>query len=179
MPALQLEGQNIQIRPLAANDLEPLYELETDEDVKRYVGGPVRMPRDRWITAMSRTLGPLQPVLAVVDNATRHFAGRASLSQNASSPTEWEVQVLIAKRYWHLKWGREVTRLLIKTAFEQLNASAIVAQFDPEHRASKELVESFSFQHFATMRTCKWNNGHLEYKLHREHYHRSFDRHCQ
>lgn len=173
MLALQLEGQHIQIRPLANRDMGQLYELETDEDVKRYVGGPVRMPRDQWIAAMRSSLGPLQPTLAVIENTTGHFAGRASLSQITSSPTEWEVQVLISKRYWHLKWGREVTRLLIEAAFEHLNASAIVAAFDPEHWASKKLCESFNFHYFSTRRTCKWDDGHLEYKLRREQYDRS------
>ena len=97
MLALQLEGIHIQIRPLSNNDLRPLYDLETDEDVKRYVGGPVRTPRDEWIAAMSSTLGRLQPTLAIAEKATGHFVGRASLSQNSSD--EWEVQVLIAKQY--------------------------------------------------------------------------------
>jgi hypothetical protein len=36
---LQIVGTKVLIRNLKTEDLQPLYELEIDEDVKRYVGG--------------------------------------------------------------------------------------------------------------------------------------------
>jgi len=38
---LPIMGTRVLIRALNKEDFKPLYELETDKDVKRYVGGPV------------------------------------------------------------------------------------------------------------------------------------------
>jgi hypothetical protein len=42
---LPIEGTNTLIRELEESDLESLYALEVDEDVKRFVGGPVTKPK--------------------------------------------------------------------------------------------------------------------------------------
>ena len=55
-------GKKVIIRSMSEGDLEQLYALETDEAVKRYVGGPVKKQRD----------GSLACVRASV-NRTNHF----------------------------------------------------------------------------------------------------------
>jgi hypothetical protein len=86
-------GEKVTIRSLSEGDLDRLYALEIDEDVKRYVGGTVKGPREEWIAGMRRNLDLL---LCVTVKATGDFAGRASLTQPGLPSEEAGLQVLRA-----------------------------------------------------------------------------------
>ncbi|MGO9545233.1 MAG: hypothetical protein ACLPPF_10605 [Rhodomicrobium sp.] len=53
---LPIEGQKILIGALEEADLENLYDLEIDKDVKRYVGGPTFHSKPEWIEGMRRCI---------------------------------------------------------------------------------------------------------------------------
>jgi RimJ/RimL family protein N-acetyltransferase len=124
---------------MSEGDLEQLYALETDEAVKRYVGGPVKKQRDEWIAGMCQSLGQSHQPLCVTVKATQDFAGRASLSRPGLPSEESELQVLIARRYWRSGFGYEVSGLLIDAAFERLGARSIVAVVHPENIGSRTM----------------------------------------
>lgn len=54
---LPILTEHLLIRCLEECDLEDLYALESDREVKFYIGGPVQRPRDEWINCMRDTLG--------------------------------------------------------------------------------------------------------------------------
>lgn len=49
-------GEKVTIRSLSEGDLERLYALEIDEEVKRYLGGAMKRPGEEWIAGMQRNL---------------------------------------------------------------------------------------------------------------------------
>ena len=167
MPIL---GERVAIRRLVEADLSNLYDLEIDEEVKRYVGGPVKTPREAWIDGMRNNLGPLEPTLVVTSRQDGTFIGRASLTQTNHLPIEWEIRVLIARQYWGPRFGREVSRLLIDAGFNRLHATALVAVFDSENKPSQALVDSFGFQHACTKTPDELGRTKLVFKLRRERY---------
>jgi RimJ/RimL family protein N-acetyltransferase len=166
---LPIEGEKVLIRKSYKKDLELLYALDVDEDVKRYVGGPVTRPRQEWIEGMQRLFA--QPPtaalpLVVISKATGGFAGRASLSPKDTTGQYWEIQVLIARKYWGQRLGREVVILLMGVAFDACKASTVIAVVDPNNTASRALVDALGFRYVETKQSGRWDNGHLVF--HRE-----------
>jgi [ribosomal protein S5]-alanine N-acetyltransferase len=143
---LPIVGIKVLIRKLNEKDLESLYALEIDDHVKRYVGGPVTTPQQEWIEGMAglcSTPNAALPLI-VIYKVSGDFAGRASLSPVPLSRS-WEIQVLIAKKYWSQRLGREVTELLMGVAIDDLKASSVVAIVDPKNEASLTLAKDLGF----------------------------------
>ena len=96
-------GQAILIREMRAEDIELLHDLETDTEVKRYVGGgTLTRPKQDWIEGMRRlrvTRGAHLPLI-VTCKGTGQFVGRAALAAfGRYDDRRFEIQVIIAKQY--------------------------------------------------------------------------------
>jgi ribosomal-protein-alanine N-acetyltransferase len=147
-----------------------LYALDVDEEVKRYVGGPLTRPREEWMEGMRRLIANPEAAalpLVVISKATRGFAGRASLSPKDGERKCWEIQVLIARKYWGERLGREVVTLLMGVAFDDRKASSVIAVVDPNNTASRALVDALGFRYVSTMQSGRWDNGHLVFQRER------------
>jgi [ribosomal protein S5]-alanine N-acetyltransferase len=108
-------GEKVVIRRLSEDDLDPMYDLESDPYVKHYLDGPAKKPREQWIAAMRNCLNST-PTLAVTEKSSGDFAGRAALKKSVYVESSWELEAVIAKRYWGRHFGREVCQLLIDFA---------------------------------------------------------------
>src|SRR5215472_16484571 len=164
---LPIVGARLTIRAGTEQDLEDWYLLETDPDVKRYVGGPATRPRDEWLSGMRGWIQRREMLHAVVAvNPSGAFAGRALLSRNDPNSNERELQVLIAKTHWGEGFGREASELLIRAGFKR-GAPAISAVVHPENAASLALVQTLGFKSAGKKSSDRWDNGHLIFRLER------------
>jgi RimJ/RimL family protein N-acetyltransferase len=155
---LPIEGEKVVIRKLSEDDLDPMYDLESDPCVKRYLDDPVKKPREQWIAAMRDCLNSTS-MLAVTCKASDDFAGRASLTRpielwhpalTAEALVSWqscrEVRAVIAKKYWGHHLGREVCQLLVDVAFDRLKSSSVVGLVHPGNKWSLKLCECLGFR---------------------------------
>jgi ribosomal-protein-alanine N-acetyltransferase len=140
--ALPIVGEKVVIRRLAEDDLNQMYDLESDPNVKRYLDGPVKLPREQWIAGMRSRL---DDTLAVTTKASGDFAGRASLTATGLPLDSWEVRVVIASKYRGDYLGREVCQLLIGIAFDRLRSSSVVAVVHPDNARSLTLCKELGF----------------------------------
>jgi RimJ/RimL family protein N-acetyltransferase len=164
---LPIVGARLTIRAATEQDLEDWYVLETDPDVKRYVGGQVTRSRDEWLAGMRGWIQRREMLHAVVAvNSSGAFAGRALLSRNDPNSKERELQVLIAKAYWGERFGREASELLIRAGFKR-RFPAILAVVHPENAASLALVGALGFRNAGRKSSAEWDNGHLIFRLER------------
>jgi len=77
--SLPIIGKAIVIREMRDEDIELLYDLETDNEVKRYVGGgTLSRPKQDWIERM-RQLRVEYAAQAVKDASRRSFAPSPSV----------------------------------------------------------------------------------------------------
>jgi [ribosomal protein S5]-alanine N-acetyltransferase len=165
-----MTGPHIEVRKLRKHDIPKLYDLETDPDVKRYVGGVVKRPKEEWVTGMRLRMQRPSDVLpfAIIDKAAGDFVGRATISPKDCDGS-WEIQILIAKRYWGKRLGREVCELLMTALYRDLGAQSIVAVVHPDNKASRALVEASEFVRIGVNQTDRWDtdrwdNGHMIYR---------------
>lgn len=160
-----IAGRKVSIRQPNESDLDAWYDLETDKDVKHYVGGPSRYSRNEWIEGMRKRLNNNQDStlpLIVTYKSTGEFVGRAALFPMEGEGQPREIQVLIAKKYWGQGLGREVSELLIDTAFKHIKASSVVAIIHPKNEASLALFGDLGFTCVGTKQSNRWDHGHLK-----------------
>jgi [ribosomal protein S5]-alanine N-acetyltransferase len=168
--SLPIHSERLVIRRLEERDLENLYALETDRNVKRYVGGPVKYTKDEFI---SRGLRAGDGPLIIELNEDGSFAGRASLAKTDLVTTsrpwgeiEWEIQVLIARKYWCKGFGREVVSALTGVAFTVPEITSVIAVVDPENAASRNLVDYLGFQYDDRKSSPgRWDDNHMIFRL--------------
>ena len=162
---LPLTGLKVVIRKLYQRDIPKLYDLEADPDVKRFVGGVVRLPKDEWVDGMRQLMQSPLAVLpfTILDKESGDFVGRTTISDKDSDGV-WEIQILIAKQYWGKRLGREVCELVMSALYRDLGAKSVIAVVDPNNKASRALVEAFGFMHIGVNRTDRWDDGHLIYR---------------
>jgi len=162
---LPIVGERVIVRSMSENDLPQYYALHADEAVMRYIGGAETRPREEWIAGMRKHLD--QP-LALTVKSTGEFAGSATLTLPGLPSYDSELRVLMAQPYWGKCFGREVSRLLIKAAFEHLRACSVVAIVDPENKASLKLCAALDFRFVEIKRDGTWDKGHHRFELPKE-----------
>ncbi len=150
LPNLPITGQNVIIRRLQANDLSDMYTMESDPDVKRYLNGPVRRPREEWIRGMESKLSSCQ-TLAILARATGQFAGRAALdscanSHDLSGEVTRELQIVISKDYRGRHFGHDASKILIAAAFDELGAEQVIGIVHPENKNCLKMLRLLGFQ---------------------------------
>ena len=140
---LPIIGKKVIIRKLQVDDLDQMYDLESDPCTKRYLDGPVKHSREQWIAGMQRSLDSTSTL--AVTTTSGAFAGRASLTRTGSSSDPWEVRAVISTKYRGDHLGREVCQLLIDLAFDQLNVPSVVAIVHRSNERSLKLCASLGF----------------------------------
>jgi ribosomal-protein-alanine N-acetyltransferase len=164
-------GKVVIIRVLKKEDLESLYYLESDLEVKKYVGGPTPIPKEKWITGMQKKVGTFS-TLVIESKEDAEFAGRASIGYYYSE-VDRELQLVIAKRYWRNGFGREVCNILLNAAFIELGAERVFGVVDPKNSASLALLNSFPFKRIGIENRDGWQKDHLIFAIARLDYYQS------
>lgn len=167
-PELPKVGSKVIIRKLEVKDLDQLYNIESDSEVMRYVGKPVCMPRKEWINGMERRLS-ISVVLAILAKENNHFVGRAAIG-NYRSDVDREIQVVISKDYQDRHFGREVCKILIAAAFDELDAEQVVGIVHPENKKSLKLLQLFGFEKDGVISDQSPQHGRIKFVLTRSDY---------
>jgi RimJ/RimL family protein N-acetyltransferase len=134
------QSQGCVIRHYEESDVPAIAEIEFDVDTKCFVGVP-EGTKEQWIKKVSLDLLTGWVVVAFPEN---EVAGRVCLNQ---TPGAIEFEIIISKKFWGRRLGREVASLMIPAAFDELNAKVIQAEVHPNNKASLALLDSFGFEY--------------------------------
>jgi ribosomal-protein-alanine N-acetyltransferase len=168
MSAPRLTTARLELRPLAAADLDDLAALFADPDVMRYVGEG--RPRTRADTATRlelhldhwrkhgfgffgvRRRG--EPG-ASATGGTGAFIGRCGL-QYLGDTGSVEVGYTLAKPYWGQGYATEAARACVEYGFGVLGLPRIVAIARPENAASRRVLEKLGMR---LVKTTEWDGN--------------------
>lgn len=141
-----LETERLLLRHLTPNDLDNLFALYRDPEVRRYFPeGTLTYDETRreleWIiNAYYVQYG--FGLWATVHKETGRFIGRCGLLPwTIEGRSEVEVAYLLAKSYWGQGLATEAARAILGYGFEQLQMSRLICLIDPENAASKRVAE--------------------------------------
>ena len=141
-----LETKHLTLRRLQLTDLDDLFRLYCDPDVRLYIpDAPNNYEETREELEWFLDGHPKQPELglwATIYKKTHRFIGRCGLLPwTIDGRSEVEVAYLLAKAYWGQGLGTEVAQAVLDYGYEQLHLSRLICLIDRDNLASIRVAE--------------------------------------
>jgi len=141
-----LETQRLLLRHLTMDDLDELFALYQDPEIRRYFPDGVRNYEDTKEELEWHMNGiPDYPHLglwATIHKETGKFIGRCGLLPwEIDGKLEVEVAYLLDKNFWHQGLATEAAKGILEYAFSCLNLTRIICLMDPDNTASQKVAE--------------------------------------
>jgi RimJ/RimL family protein N-acetyltransferase len=139
--AIILETERLLLRRFVPADLDPLYALYRDPEVRRYFPeGTLSYAETREELEWFLHGHPDHPQLglwATLLKPANHFIGRCGLLPwTIDGRAEVEVAYMIAKEYWGQGLGTEAAQAVLDYGFERLGLARLICLIDAGNRAS-------------------------------------------
>jgi RimJ/RimL family protein N-acetyltransferase len=136
-----LETDRLILRRLQPSDLDDLFALYRDPEIRRYFpDGTLTRAETKQELDWFRNGHPEHPALglwATLHKSTGRFIGRCGLIPwTIDGRPEVEIAYLLAKPYWRQGLGSEAARALVRHGFDALRLPGLIALIDPTHQAS-------------------------------------------
>ncbi len=159
--SLPIRGSEFRLREFIPDDAPLLADIEFDPEVKQFLAVPNK-PKDKWIIDVRRD-GIRGWVIETDDG---YVAGSASLTR-AKRKGDAELRIVIGRTFWGRALGSRVAELLLRVAFNDLSARAVIGVVHPKHIASIRLLRSLRFRRrgVANDSSAPWQVGHFVYRL--------------
>ena len=140
-----LETKRLILRHLAPDDLDSLFALYSDPEVRRYFPeGTLTYEETKKELEWFLDGHPEHPELglwATIHKETNQFIGRCGLLPwTIDERPEVEVAYMLAKEYWGQGLGTEAAQAILEYGFEQLQLSRLICLIDRENLASVKVA---------------------------------------
>lgn len=144
-PVKILETKRLILRRLVPDDLDDLFALYRDPEIRRYFPeGTLSYEETKEELEWFLNGHPDHPELglwATIHKATDRFIGRCGLLPwTIEQRPEVEVAYLLAKEFWGQGLGTEAARGIVQYGFEHLQLSRLICMIDAENRASMKVA---------------------------------------
>jgi ribosomal-protein-alanine N-acetyltransferase len=144
--AIVLETKRLILRHFIMDDLDELFALYCDPEIRRYFpDGVLNYEETKEELEWFLNGHPEHPELglwATIHKETGKFIGRCGLLiWEIDGRQEVEIAYLLDKSYWHQGLATEAALGIIKYGFEDLNLSRLICLIHPENLASQKVAE--------------------------------------
>lgn len=141
-----LETNRLLLRRLVAEDLDDLFALYSDPEIRRYFPeGTLTYEETREELEWFLNGHPRHPELglwATILKETNQFIGRCGLLPwDIDGQPEVEVAYLLDKKVWRQGLGSEAAQAILNYGFEQLHLSRLICLIDRDNQASIKVAE--------------------------------------
>lgn len=141
-----LETDRLRLRRLLPADLDDLYRLYRDPEIRRYFPEGVLSYADtREELEWFLNGHPDRPELvlwATIHKATGKFIGRCGLLPwTIEGQAEVEIAYLLDKAFWKQGLATEAARGILRYGFEHLGLTRLICMIDPANLASQRVAE--------------------------------------
>jgi ribosomal-protein-alanine N-acetyltransferase len=140
-----LETERLIFRHLVMEDLDGLFALYRDPEIRRYFPeGTLSYAETKEELEWFLNGHPEHPELglwAAIHKETGHLIGRCGLLPcTIDGRPEVEVAYLLDKAYWGQGLGTEAAQAILDYGFEKLGLSRLICLIDAEHEASIQVA---------------------------------------
>ena len=141
-----LETERLILRHLVMDDLDELFALYQDPEIRRYFPEGVLNYEDTKEELEWHMHGhPRHPELglwATIHKETGKFIGRCGLLPwTIEGQYEVEIAYLLDKSFWHQGLATEAAKGILEYGFGKLGLSRLICLIDPENKASQGVAE--------------------------------------
>jgi len=142
-----LETERLILRRLLPEDLDDLFALYRDPEIRRYFPeGTLTYEETQEELEWFLNGHPEHPELglwATIHKETNQFIGRCGLLPwTIDGQYDVEVAYLLSKAYWRQGLGTEVARAILNYGFEQLHLPRLICLIDPDNQASIKVAQN-------------------------------------
>ena len=144
--AIVLETSRLILRHLEQNDLNDLYKLYSDPEIRKYFPeGVLTLAETRehleWYMNGPRD-HPELGLWATIHKETGMFIGRCGLLPwEIDGKQEVEIAYLLDKLFWHQGLATEAALGILEYGFDKLNLSRLICLMAPENSASQRVAQ--------------------------------------
>ena len=143
--AVILETPRLLLRHLTLDDLDDLFVLYQDPEIRRYFPDGVKNYEDTKEELEWYLYGhPEHPALglwATVHKEAGKFIGRCGLLPwEIDNKLEVEIAYLLDKRFWHQGLATEAANGILRYGFQTLELPRLICLIDPENIASQKVA---------------------------------------
>ncbi len=141
-----LETERLRLRHLVPDDLDELYALYSDPEIRQYFPeGTLTYAETKEELDWFLHGHPAHPQLglwATIHKATDQFIGRCGLLPwTIEQRFEVEVAYLLDKAYWGQGLATEAAQAIMQYGFDHLHLPRLICLIDPENAASRRVAE--------------------------------------
>jgi len=144
-----LETDRLILRRMIPEDLDHLFALYRDPEIRRYfpdgTDGTLTYEQTKEELEWFLNGHPEHPELglwATIHKESNQFIGRCGLLPwTVEGQYEVEIAYLLDKRYWRQGLGSEAAQAILHYGFEHLGLSRLVCFIDPANIASQKVAE--------------------------------------
>jgi len=154
-----LETERLLLRRFTEDDVDNLFDLDSDPEVMRFLSGGKPTPRDviqnetlpRFLRSYTRLEGP--GVWAAIEKSTGAFLGWFALRPTeGADPDEVELGYRLRKSAWGKGYATEGSRALVRKGFTELGVQCLIATTDRVNHASRRVMEKAGLTLIRTFR---------------------------
>ena len=141
-----LETQRLTLRHLTLDDLDELFALYRDPEIRKYFPDGVKNYEDtkeelEWFLN-GHPDHPELGLWATIHKETGKFIGRCGLLPwEIDDRLEVEIAYLLDKSFWHQGLATEAANGIKKYAFDELHLSRLICLMDPDNIASQRVAQ--------------------------------------
>jgi RimJ/RimL family protein N-acetyltransferase len=142
-----LETNRLIIRHYMPEDLDSLFAIYCDPEVKKYLpDAPTTVEKAREELEWFQNGHPKNPKLglwAIVHKDTGQFIGSCGLLPvSIDGQTETELSYVLASAFWGQGLGTEAAKAILDYGFEQLNLGRLICLIDQDNIGSVKVAEN-------------------------------------
>jgi ribosomal-protein-alanine N-acetyltransferase len=150
-----LRTQRLTIRPFRRKDLSGLYELQSDPEATRFVGGVWTLESTRTVlhTIIANYARKHLEWYAVAERRTGAFVGVCFLTalsprwcEEIDAKAHVELGYRFVRRHWGQGYATEAAEAMLEWGFRRLELDEIVSIVRPENVASVRVLERLGMQ---------------------------------
>ena len=147
-----LESTRLLFRSHVAGDLDAFCAMETDAEVRRYVGGAPRTREAAEQRFWERAMQPVEGRLAMWATVLKEdgcYVGRCGLYPNIRGDQKVAGEAVLgfylARQFWGQGFASEAGRAFVEFGFDELKLERIVTAVQVENTASVRVLEKLGF----------------------------------
>jgi RimJ/RimL family protein N-acetyltransferase len=161
---ISLQGNRVELRELAAGDLEAVVAYSVDEAVARYQDWQSHTA-DAAKAFLERELAAAQLTpratyaLAIVERASSLVIGDATIEIESVLNKRAEIGFTLRRDRWGAGLATEASRLILAFGFDELGMHRIEATSHPDNAASIRVLEKIGMSYEGRIRDHLFVNG--------------------
>ncbi len=149
MKPFEIETARLQLRPLAAEDLDAIHGIWVEPEVRRYLWDDERIPRERAEAVLAGSVESFESRgfgnWAVIHKENGELIGFCGFRSLEDEP-EIELLYGISTPYWGMGLATEAARAAIRYGFEEVGFDRILGITDTENLASRRVLEKIGMK---------------------------------